>query len=139
MAVRDLASKIDVKQVFNAAISADGTTTSTVILDTKDFELGLCFAVGATAYTDGSYLLGAVESDDSGLAGSTAVPVTKLNGGGTAFPSVTAAVASDGGFVKFGIFSNARYVALTIVASGVTSGATLNGMAIQAGEYLPTE
>lgn len=134
MAVRDIVSKLKCTQVFNAAISTDTATTGSII-DTADFECGLAFFVGATAYTDGEYVLSLQEGLDSGLSDAAAVSADKLIG--TA-PTVDEALASNAGvYLKLGAHSTLRYVRPVLTSTSTTTGATLQVLAVEEGEFQP--
>jgi len=134
MAVRDQVTKFDGYQGDYAAISAN-TTTVGAIFDTADFELGFSVLLSCPAWTDGTYTLKLEESDDSGMAGAVDVPAAKLIG---SLPAVSAETADGGLLGKVGVFSNLRYIRVSIVSTGVTTGATVNITVIKHAEYLPT-
>lgn len=131
MATHTIVNKLDEKVLFNAAISSNGANTAQV-LDTAHFDGGLMFSVAATAYTDGTYAVTVEESEDNSTF--TTVPAAKVI---NPLPSITAVTNNNNSLDKFGIFSNQRYVRVTITASGVTSGATILLTGVQMAENQP--
>lgn len=132
MAVKDIRSNLIQTLALSAAISTD-TTTAGAILDTADNELGLMFAVEATAYTAGTYTLLLEESSDSGMSGATAISGDQLIG---TLPELSAATASGGVLETVGVISNLRYVRASIVSAS-TGSATVQVLATQKGEVKP--
>lgn len=130
MSVKDIASNIKVSISLAPVVIATNVVTTGIAIDNADFGEGLCFAAKISAFTDGVYKLGAVESDDNVTF--TAVPAEKIIGAS----SQNAATGSNA-FGKIGVFANKRYVKATVTSTGVTTGATVEVIAIQAGEYLP--
>lgn len=94
------------------------TTTAGAIIDSLGFE-SLEFFITSGTITDGAYALLLQESDDSGMAGATTVSAENTLG------SVTGFVAADDNVVKrVGYIGKKRYVRLSIVSTGVTTGGT---------------
>jgi len=133
MAVRDQVSKMDSFQALYEAIASD-TTTVGAIIDTAHYELGFSAFISAPVWTDGTYTLKLEESDDSGMAGAVDVPAEKLIG---SLPAVGALTADGGKLGKIGVFSNLRYVRISVVSTGVTTGATVNVAVVQHSEVCP--
>lgn len=130
MATRDGFSDKVVEVAFaSAAISTD-TTTAGEIIDTADFDMGVAFFVDLTAYTDGTYTLLFEEGEDSGLSDATTVPASKIIG-----TTVSLTALTSGVLVGNGLHSTKRYVRLSIVSTGTTTGATLNAVVVKQGEY----
>lgn len=134
MAVRDQVTKFDGFQGNYDVITTD-TTTVGATFDTADHELGFSVLLSAPAWTDGTYTLLLEESDDAGMAGAVTIPTEKLIG---AFPAVSAATVDGAALGKVGVFSNLRYIRVSIVSTGTTSGATIRTTVIKHSEYLPT-
>lgn len=133
MAVQDIRSNLKQSLGIYGAI-ASNTTTVGAIFDTADYELGLMFGMAATAYTDGTYDLLIEESDDAGMAGATTVMGDQLIG---SLPSVTAAVSNGDDLATVGVISNKRYIRVSVVSTGTTTGATLLVIATQKAEVMP--
>lgn len=133
MAIKDIRSNLMVLLALSAAISTN-TTTNGAIIDTKNHDLGLMFAANVTAFTDGSYVVQAFESDASDMTGEVQITGNKLIG---TPPTLTAVTASGAAMSTFGVISNLRYVRLKVVSTGVTTGATLRLSCIQAAELCP--
>jgi hypothetical protein len=133
MAVRDQVTKMNGYQGNYDVITTD-TTTVGATFDTADYELGFSVFLIAPAWTDGTYTLLLEESDDAGMAGAVTVPDVKLIG---TFPAVAAATVDGIALGKVGVFSNLRYIRVSIVSTGTSSGATIATTVIKHGEYLP--
>lgn len=136
MATRDMRSDIQVRLVFEAAITSDTTTDATAV-DTADFDMGVTFAMMASDFTDGEYQLQFEDSPDN----ITFAPVAaeKIIGPNDPVIALTDATAIDGTerLKTVGVFSTDRYVKAQIVSTGVTTGADIEVMAILGGEQNP--
>lgn len=138
MAVRDNVTLNNVLLSTQAAISTDTTTVGTII-DTADFDGGVSFFIGASAYTDGTYKLLIQEGDDSGLSDAATVDSAKLievSGLDAVTTGVTAITAAGGKFFKVGIHSGKRYLRANIVSTVTTTGATISVIALVSPELL---
>lgn len=133
MAVRDQVTKMDAFLAMDETITTD-TTTNGSIIDTADYECGFSLFVVVSALTDGDYQLNLQEGDESDLSDAVSIAADKLIG---TEPSVDAATAAGAVLEKVGVFSNKRYVRPQIVSTSTTSGATLQLIVVQHGEYLP--
>lgn len=134
MAVRDQVTRFDGYQGSYDVISSN-TTTVGATFDTANHELGFSVLISAPAWTDGTYTLLLEESDDAGMAGAVTIPAAKLIGD---FPAVSAATVDGVALGKVGVFSNLRYIRVSVVSTGVTTGATIRTTVIKHSEYLPT-
>jgi len=134
MAVRDQVTLMDAFQGSYDVISTD-TTTVGAIFDTADYELGFSVFISAPAWVDGTYTLKLEESDDSGMAGAVDIPAAKLIG---SLPAVSALTADGAALDKVGVFSNLRYIRVSVVSTSTTSGATIRTTVVKHSEYLPT-
>lgn len=128
------------QEVINAvepqAIAADGTVTGAII-DTKDYDMGLYFALLVTGYTDGTYTLYLEDGDDSGLSDAAVLSSTQLVYG--SLPALSAALSEGDGMPREGVHSTKRYLRASIVATGVTTGVDIAQVVAVAGsELLPT-
>jgi hypothetical protein len=132
MAVKDMMSKIAVRNVLTATINSN-TTTPGAIIDTADFDPGVGFAFAATGFTDGDYSLLIEESDDSGMSGAVTLSEKRLD---LDAASVVAAVGA-GDYERVSVISNLRYVRASVVSTGVTTGADLNVLFVGGKEISP--
>lgn len=130
MATKDLLSEIkELRAISPAAITSD-TTTAGQIIDTQGYE-SVTFIIASGTITDGTYTPLIQEGDDSGLSDAAAVPDDRLLPSGTGQEAAIAIVAADDNVVeKIGVISKKRYVRLSLVSTGVTSGGTLAAVAI---------
>lgn len=134
MAVRDNHSDQATKVGLTRTTINTNTTTNGAIIDTADFDMGVKYSFLVAAYTDGSYAVSFQEGNDPALADATAVPVDKVIGGALTLTAVTAAGAN---WAARGVHSTRRYVRCVVVSTGVTTGATLEGVATLHSEYGP--
>lgn len=124
MATFDMHSDVFAKVAKNTAAIASSTTTAGVIIDTNGYE-GLEFIIQSGAWTDGTYTPLIEESDASNLSGSNAVDDENLVG-----TEAAAAIGAANTVKRLGYVGHKRYVRLSIVSAGVTSGATIGATAI---------
>ncbi len=134
MAVNDIRSNLKRTIVMSTVITTDTTTVTGTILDTANYELGLMFDALSPSYTDGTYTLQIVESDDSGMSGSTVVTGDKLIG---PLPVVSAGIAQGTDLDTVGVISTKRYVRANVVSTATSSGATIEISATQKAENMP--
>jgi len=122
---RELASNLLLTSARNAAAITTNTTTAGNEIDTQGYN-SVLFAIQSATITDGTYTPLIQESDTSG-SGYTDVADIDL--------SVTEAsiafVATDDNVVKKIAYTGTkRYVKLSLVSTGVTTGGTIGAMAI---------
>lgn len=134
MPTKEMSTHYQSFKIHDAAIAADGNT-NTQIIDTANFDLGVTFTIGASAYTDGTFTLSFQEGDDPALSDAVTVPAEKLVGAA----SISAVTALGGQYAQVGIHSTARYVRPVITAASVTSGATIEVNAHMFAEVIPVE
>lgn len=120
----DMHNNVFIAMARNTAAISSNTTTAGIIIDTQGYE-SLEFIVFSGARTDGSYLPLIEESDASDLSGSNAVDDEDLLG-----TEVAATIAAANTVKRIGYRGHKRYVRLSLVSSGVTSGATLGAVAV---------
>ena len=131
--VKDIVNQLQmIVGMASAAIGTDTTTTGDAI-DTAHYEEGLMFSLNVSAYTDGTFVIRAQESDD-GSTGWTSVDEENYC---NTPASATAATGSDA-MTKLGVFSTKRYVRSAIVSTSTTSGATMEVLVTQKAELKPT-
>lgn len=123
---KDLHHNLKVVQAFNAATVATSTTTAGAVIDTRGYG-SIEFILSIGTRTDGTYTPLLEESDNSDMSSSNAVADGDLFG-----TEALAAVAASNGIGRVGMWvGSKRYVRLSVVSSGVTSGATsVHAMAI---------
>jgi hypothetical protein len=124
MASHDLYHDCQVTSAFNSATIGSDTTTNGVIVDTAGFE-ALTFSVQSGAITDGAYTVTMAHSDASDLSGSEAVPADEVLG------SIAFALAEDNVAKRIGYIGKKRYVRISIVSTGTTSGGVFSATAIK--------
>lgn len=130
---KDISKNLNVAFLIAAAISTN-TTTAGAIIDTADLDTGLFVAMALTAFTDGTYTMLIQESDASDMSGATTIDSSQLVGSLPALSAVdTAGVNMD----KVGILYTKRYVRVSIVSTGVTTGATALVTAVSKAELRP--
>jgi len=135
MPVRDQVTLFNGYQGLYAAIASD-TTTVGAIFDTADYELGFSVLLSAPVWVDGTYTLKLEESDASDMAGAVDIPAVKLIG---ALPVVAAATVNGVALGKIGVFSNLRYIRVSIVSTDfAATGATIQVEVIKHAENCPT-
>lgn len=134
MPTRDgFSDKLVLEALASTAISTDTTTVGNII-DTADFDMGVAFFVDVTAYTDGTYTIFLEESDDSGMSGAVTVADEKFIPE-TGPVAITAATVA--GFAGNGVFSTLRFIRFNIVSTSTSTGATMNAIVVEQGEYNP--
>ena len=136
MPIKENATLNDILIAFeNQTISSDTTTTGAII-DTAGYDMGLTFAMGCNAYTDGTYTMKIEHGDDSGLSDAADVDSAMLVYG--TLPDLAAALTEGDEMPKEGVHSTKRYVRVSIVSTSVTTGADVVVVAIAGGELLKT-
>lgn len=134
MPTRDNTSDQRVVMAMNSNITSDTDTTSAII-DTADFDMGVMFACALQAFTDGAYAFAISESDDAGMAGATVVGAEKII---ESLPTLdTAITALNDQWKVFGVHSTKRYLQITVTSTGVTTGAQIVVTSVMSGEYNP--
>lgn len=125
MANRELASLVQLTSARNAAAITTNTTTNGIEIDTRGFD-SVTFAMQSATITDGAYAVLIEETDTAG-SGYTTVVAAEL----TVTVASVAFIATDDNVVKkIGYLGTKRYVRLSYVSTGVTTGGTLGALAI---------
>lgn len=115
----------------NAAVALDitaiGSNTTTVgnIIDTLGYE-SIEFVALSGTLTDGAYAFKIEDGDDSALADAADVDSALILGDLTGF-----AATDDDAVKRVGTIAKKRYVRLSIVSTGVTTGGTIGAVAVQ--------
>jgi hypothetical protein len=121
--MRDLANNIKNLNAFTPATISTDATTQGIIIDRDGFE-SLTFAFRASSYTDGDYLPLVEDGDEANLSDAVAVDDDFLIG------TEAGATLSANGESKIGYNGGKRYIRISFVSSGTTTGATLDAVAI---------
>lgn len=108
----------------NFAAISTSTTTNGNVIDTLGYE-GLEFILQSGSYTDGTYTPLIEESDNSDMSSSNAVADEDLVG-----TEAAAAVSAANSVKRVGYVGHKRYVRLSIVSAGVSTGATIGAIAV---------
>ena len=103
-------------------ISTD-TTTAGAIIDTAGFEACEFLLLSGTI-TDGAYAVSLQEGDASNLSDAATVDAAEILG------DADFALADDDTAKRIGYIGKKRYVRLSIVSSGTTSGGVFAGIAL---------
>lgn len=133
MPTRDNHSTQIVLDALALVTIGSNTTTNGVIIDSADFDMGIKFAFQVTSFTDGVFTISYEEGEDSGLSDATAVTSDKIIGAALA-PAAATAVAN---WPSNGLHSTKRFVRAVITSTGVTTGADVQAVAVESGEYNP--
>lgn len=123
---KDLHHNLSVVQAFNSATVSSSTTTNGVVIDTRGYG-SIEFILSLGTRTDGTYTPLIEESDNPDMSSSNAVADSDLFG-----TEANGAVAATNGVGRVGMWiGKKRYVRMSVVSSGVTSGSTgVHGLAI---------
>tara|TARA_R110000851_G_scaffold134568_2_gene269880 strand:- start:3201 stop:3617 length:417 start_codon:yes stop_codon:yes gene_type:complete len=120
----DLHDNCQVANALDSQTISTDTTTNGEIIDTKGFH-GLEFILKSAAVTDGAYAVTLTHGDDSGLSDGVTVNVADLLG------SIDFVAADDNVAKRIGYIGKKRYARLNVVSTGTSSGAVLDGVAVQ--------
>jgi len=121
---KDLHNNVDDRVALNIQAISTNTTTAGAIIDTAGYE-SIEFVVQSGTITDGTYTVLLQEDTDSGLATATTVATDYTIG------TLPAFVATDDNVTKrIGCVPTKRYVRLSLVSTGVTTGGTLGAVAV---------
>jgi len=137
MANFDIRSNLLANVALNTNVTANGTTTG-FIIDTANFDIGFMYEFLLTSFTDGSYTFVIEDGEDPALADAAPVPTDQIIGSLADITLIAAAV--DGDKVQtVGVFSNRRFLRVSVVAAGVTTGAVVTVIAAQSAELVPVD
>ncbi len=126
MAERELVSDIKVTPAFNHASITSNTTTNGTWIDTDGFD-SLTFSMQSATITDGTFTPLIEEANASDKSDAAAVADADLT---VTEASVAFVAANDNTAKKIGYIGSKRYVRLSWVSTGVTSGGGLGATAI---------
>lgn len=121
----DLHNNVNDVHALNHQTISTNTTTVGDIIDTAGYE-SIEFLIQSATITDGVYTVKLEDGDDSGLSDAADVSSELVLG------SLPAHVAADDNVVKrVGCISKKRYVRLSLVSTGTTTGGALGAVAVQ--------
>jgi len=125
--MRDLHNNIKAEVALDTAAISSDTTTAGNIIDMQGFG-SVEFVMQSGTLTDGTYTPLIEEGDASNLSDAAAVADSDLLG-----TEANAAFAStdDNAVNKIGYIGNKRYVRLSIVSSGTSTGGTLSAVSVK--------
>jgi hypothetical protein len=142
MAQKDLHNNVKSALALNITAIGSSTTTNGNVIDTKGYE-ATEFFIFSGAITDGTYTPAIYESDDVGfgtsnvitdplLIGTTNVvePLPAYGVATAPITDVTFISTDDAKVARIGVLNKKRYVRLSIVSSGVTTGGMLGALAV---------
>lgn len=116
---KDLHHNLSVVQAFNSATVSSSTTTAGTIIDTRGYG-SIEFVLSLGTRADGTFTPLIEESSDPAMSGANAVLDQDLFG-----TEAGAALTASNGVARVGMWvGNKRYVRLSVVSSGVSSGST---------------
>ena len=110
---------------------ATNTTTAGAIIDTQGFA-ALEFVISSGVITDGAYAILMQDGDDSGLSDAADVADTFMT---NTEASVAFALTDDATVKSIGYVGHKRYVQLSIVSTGTSSGGLFAVTAIQGAAF----
>jgi hypothetical protein len=122
--MQDISKELNLAIALNATAISSNTTTAGTAIDLQGYE-ALLLEIRSHAWTDGTYTPLVEESDASG-SGYTAVADDDLT-----ILEADAAIGAANTVKKIGYVGHKRYVRLSIVSTGVTSGANIGATAIR--------
>jgi len=123
----DLKNDIGVVNALDVQTISTNTTTAGDIIDLQDYE-GATFILQSGTVTDGSYAVLVEEGDDSGLSDAAAVADGDLIG----TEANAAFVAADDNEVRtLGYRGEKRYIRVSLVSTGTTSGGVFGATCIK--------
>jgi len=124
--LKDLKSNIASDIALNIQLINTNTTTAGVIIDRKAFN-SLTFIIASATLTDGTYTVLIEDGDNSSLTDAAAVSDDFLIGTEAAASFVA---TEDNVSKRIGYIGHKRYVRLSIVSAGTTSGGTVVAIAL---------
>lgn len=137
----DQTSEFDVGLGLNAQVISTNTTTNGNIIDAKDYFGGLDWILFSGAYTDGAYTVLVEGGNESDLSDAVAIPDNQLlaQNPKDRLTAPEAQISLDGAnqVAKIGVLGGYRYYRLSVVSTGVTTGATLGSVFKGKPDYRP--
>ncbi|UEM08071.1 hypothetical protein JL101_035330 (plasmid) [Skermanella rosea] len=126
MANREMASDVKVTPALNRASITSNTTTNGTWIDTQGFG-SVFFSIQSDTITDGTYTPLIEDADASNQSDAAAVADTFLS---VTEASVAFVAADDNKTKKIAYTGGKRYVRLSLVSTGVTSGGGIGATAV---------
>jgi hypothetical protein len=125
MPVRDLRNNIRADLLAFGEITGSGITPGQII-DTVPYNSGIMFSLAAPIYADGEYSAFIEESDDPGMSDADTITDGDPRLIGSTFDTKLTSQTNVGDKLgTLGVVGTKRYVQVSIVAAGVSSGATI--------------
>lgn len=121
----------DAVMALPIATRTANTTVNGTTVDRTDTNATVMFAVNAGTITDGSVAITIQESDDNSTWANAAS--TDIQGG----PTLTFATAQSNTVAELGYTGRKRYVRITHIQTGATSGGAMGAVAVLAGGRKP--
>lgn len=118
----------EVSAGLNVQIITTDTTTQGVIIDTKGAE-ALEFLIYSGTITDGTYTPKLEDGDDAALSDAADIDSSLLT---NTIANATFTDSDDNAVKKIGVVNHKRYVRLSLVSTGTSSGGTLGAVARKA-------
>lgn len=118
--MRDLISSVAAEFAIAAAAIGSNTTQVSAIIDLSKYN-SAAFVIASHAWTDGAYTLSVEHGDNAALSDTAAATVAN----GLLHPDSVLVVGAANKRIFSGYNGDKRYVRLTLVASGVSSGAVV--------------
>ena len=125
--MRDLHNNIKAQVALDITNISSNTTTNGNIIDMQEFG-SVEFILQSGTLTDGAYALLIEEGDASNLSDATAVADGDLLG---TEAGATFAATDDNAVKKIGYIGNKRYVRLSVVSTGTTTGGTVSAVSVK--------
>lgn len=137
MPTKEHVSQQEVRNALEIQTVGSNTTTVGAIFDTRNFDLGIYFALQVTDRTDGTYTLKIEHGDDAALSDAADVTTAMLVYG--TLPALSADVAEGGMLPREGVHSTKRYVRASVVSTAVTTGADVQVLIVKDSEMMKTD
>ena len=125
---KDSLSVFGAQNALNLQNITGNATTAGIIIDTQGFG-SITFVIKSGDYTDGTFTPLIEAGDQSNLSDAAAIADTALLPVGTG-QEAAAALSADNSVKKIGCTSLKRYIRLSIVSSGVSTGSRISAVAI---------
>jgi hypothetical protein len=125
--MKDLHNNIKVENALNVSAISSNTTTVGAIIDMQGYG-ALEFVLRSGTLTDGTYTPLVEEGDAANLSDATAVADVDLLGTEAAAAFI---LTDDNTVKKVGYIGNKRYIRLSVVSAGTTTGGTMSAIAIK--------
>lgn len=119
--MRDLHNNIVAVSALSGAVIGSSTTTAGTAIDCQGFD-SLEIIVRSSAWTDGAFAVNVTECDTTG-GSYTAAPASSVLGAGQS-------IGAANTLAKVGYIGTKRFVKVSIVSTGVTSGAHMSAVGV---------